>query len=370
MVLFVASNVTFIDVGTQLVVSGFVLAESPIGWLWLLLGGGAAAAGGIWGVSRVITTHPADHAPLKIAPVKPEDVADRLKFVDTSSKEPDDVDVTVFAPDTAPPGDSVVVQVFVHGVEHGGEAERRALKVDPDTKTLASIPLSVPLRVGDKIKVSISGEGASIKEPVQSGVWHRRIICFHFLLTLPHWPSERKIRPILRIFVNGMPAGNVIFQILVKQGARQFPPVFANEYVKPFRKVFLSYASEDRIQVLKAAQLLNVLKMKYFHDLLTLAPGDRWEKKLFSEIEECDAFLLFWSRHAAQSQWVVKEAEYALKCSKDGSPDRTLEIVPIILEGPPPPLPPDSLREIHFNDPVCHVIFSEEALAAAHDTDQ
>jgi hypothetical protein len=75
-----------------------------------------------------------------------------------------------------------------------------------------------------------------------------------------------------------MPAGNVIFQIVVRSGARQFAPTFANECVLPFRRVFLSYASEDRIHVLKAAQLLNVLKMKYFQDLLSLTPGDRLPK--------------------------------------------------------------------------------------------
>jgi Saccharopine dehydrogenase C-terminal domain len=46
------------------------------------------------------------------------------------------------------------------------------------------------------------------------------------------------------------------------------------------------------------------------------------------------------------------EAEYALKCSKEALPERPLEIVPIILEGPPPRLPADSLQEIHFNDPI------------------
>jgi hypothetical protein len=161
--------------------------------------------------------------------------------------------------------------------------------------------------------------------------------------------------------VNGIPAGNVIFQMMVVPQSRQISSTFANQHVQPFRKVFLSYASEDRVYVLRAAQLLNVLKMKHFQDLLDLSPGDRWEQKLFSTIKDCDVFLLFWSHYAAQSEWVIKEAEYALQCSREAPDERPLEIVPMILEGPPPPPPPESLRQIHFNDPIRYIIFAEEA---------
>jgi len=41
------------------------------------------------------------------------------------------------------------------------------------------------------------------------------------------------------------------------------------------------------------------------------------------------------------------------------------DIVPIVLEGPPLPTPPDAWREIHFNDWLRHVIATEEAVAAS-----
>jgi hypothetical protein len=93
--------------------------------------------------------------------------------------------------------------------------------------------------------------------------------------------------------------------------------------------------------------------------VLKITPGERWERRLYSEIERCDVFLLFWSRYAKASKWVVSEAEYALQVSKNvfGQP---LEIIPILLEGPPPPDPPPSLQEIQFNDPIKCVIFAEE----------
>src|SRR4029453_8986434 len=101
----------------------------------------------------------------------------------------------------------------------------------------------------------------------------------------------------------------------------------------------------------KAAQLLSALRVQCFQDVLSQRPGDRWRERLFSEIEKCDVFLLFWSRYARESEWVIKEAEYALLYSKLAPTKQPREIVPILLEGPPPPAPPKSLEEINFNDP-------------------
>ena len=69
--------------------------------------------------------------------------------------------------------------------------------------------------------------------------------------------------------------------------------------------------------------------------------------------------MLFWSSKAAKSEWVVREAEYALGRQKKSATD-TPRITPIILEGPPVPLPPPALREIHFNDALRYVIAAVE----------
>jgi hypothetical protein len=81
----------------------------------------------------------------------------------------------------------------------------------------------------------------------------------------------------------------------------------------------------------------------------------RWEKELYKHIDECDFFLLFWSHAAKKSEWVIKEAEYALgRQGPDGSGEP--DIVPVILDGPPPAPPPDSLKAIHFDDRVSYFI--------------
>lgn len=276
---------------------------------------------------------------------------------------PMDVDVTVFAPPIAPPRDEVLVQVIFHSPEKEIEALSRATKADVAAQPLGSVPLTIPLTPADCIKATLECTNVVIKEPVQTFNWNGRIVCLYFIMQLPDTKVEIALRPILRVFVNGVPAGQVFFRLTVSPNALDYPPTLSQDEAKPFRRPFLSYASEDRVHVLKAAQLLGALRMKYFQDVLQLSPGDRWESRLYTEIENCDVFLLFWSQNARKSEWVIKEAEFALNSSKQSHRQSPLEIVPVLLEGPPPPMPPPSLREIHFNDPIRHVIFAEEIMA-------
>jgi hypothetical protein len=83
--------------------------------------------------------------------------------------------------------------------------------------------------------------------------------------------------------------------------------------------------------------------------VLSLEPGDRWEKKLELGIDECDLFLLFWSTESKRSEWVRKEVRYALARSgrDELSPP---QIRPVILEGPPIVEPWEELAHLHFND--------------------
>src|SRR5262249_40371401 len=119
------------------------------------------------------------------------------------------------------------------------------------------------------------------------------------------------------------------------------------------------YASADRAKVVDMAKILRAQKINFFQDILTLEPGERWEKRIYKEIPNCDAFFLFWSLHAKKSKWVIKEATIALQCQKN-SKDETPHFLPIIIGGPPIPKPPPELSEIHFNDPWQYIVASEE----------
>jgi TIR domain len=129
------------------------------------------------------------------------------------------------------------------------------------------------------------------------------------------------------------------------------PPAPVGDLSRVYRRAFLSYASPDRAEVIKRPQALRAANIDFFMDLLSLEAGERWERRLYSEINRCDLSVLFWSSAARSWEWVGKEIAYAVECiRKQGSPHRAIpEIHPIIIEGPPPPKPPESLAFLQFN---------------------
>jgi hypothetical protein len=62
----------------------------------------------------------------------------------------------------------------------------------------------------------------------------------------------------------------------------------------------------------------------------------------------------------------LKEVDYALKRQMQ-SPDQLPDITPVIIEGPPPPAPPESMRDIHFNDPLIYVLAAVQAQPSRSD---
>ena len=287
--------------------------------------------------------------------------AKKLELISTFGAQ--DADLTVFAPPSAPPESEILIQVMIHPPDRKSEAQARALTIESQAKELASIPLTLQLSRNDSIKISFECERAQISEAVQRTKWNGRSVSLYFMMRLPATTTPLTLNPKLRVFVNAVPAGYVVFKIHVDHNSSDLPLLIAKQRARSFKSAFLSYASEDRIEVLKAAQLIKALRMRCFQDVLSETPGDRWRENLFSEIQKSDVFLLFWSKYARQSDWVIKEAEFALQWSKLAPPNRPLELIPVLLEGPPPPPPPASLQEIHFNDPIRYVIFAEENIS-------
>jgi hypothetical protein len=160
----------------------------------------------------------------------------------------------------------------------------------------------------------------------------------------------------VRVFLDGVPVGSLRFTVKVDAA----PPEAAGsvgirgDTAARYRRAFLSYANRDRPEVLKRAQALRAAHIQFFQDLLSIEPGARWEQQLNEEIDRCDLFLLFWSKNAARSEWVLREAERAV-ARQNASAAEEPDITPIILEGPPVPQPiPNWLQHLHFND---HLIF-------------
>ncbi len=155
------------------------------------------------------------------------------------------------------------------------------------------------------------------------------------------------------ILMEFLPIGVLRFKLrVVARGQPHGEMTIHGDDLHRYRQAFLSYSTEDRAEVLKRAQALKAARIGFFQALLSLEPGERWERRLYEEIDRCDLFLLFWSSHAARSEWVTREAEYALKRS-NASDDHMPDIAPIILEGPPIRTPPELIEGNPFQRPNC-----------------
>jgi len=136
---------------------------------------------------------------------------------------------------------------------------------------------------------------------------------------------------------------------VVADDARPTAPDAREIETRRYRRAFVSYSSHDRAEVLRRVQAFKILGLSVFQDILELDPGERWEKRLYQEIDTCDVFMLFWSSSAAASEWVLKEIDYAVT-RKQGDEERAPAIQPVPIEGPPIVPPPPSLKDLHFND--------------------
>jgi hypothetical protein len=107
------------------------------------------------------------------------------------------------------------------------------------------------------------------------------------------------------------------------------------------QRVFISYSRADRQRVLGLVSLLEGLNHRVFMDERSIRAGRRWRDELEKELNAADVLLVFWTRHAARSDWVRHEYE-----TFDARfPERPL--VPVIGDSTPLTKP---LQEHQFSD--------------------
>lgn len=264
----------------------------------------------------------------------------------------DNVDCSLFAPPSVPRGENFLVQVFAHCPAQAEAARALAKEFDAAAERRGYRSLEAEIAHGTKLTFHLVMPGLEVGDPVQHLVWQGRPHSVQFGAYVPKDQKPGNIIGTVRLSVEDVPAGHIKFNLTIKakqKGGATQKAAPAGDSARAYRKAFISYAAQDRAEVLKRVQMLSKLRIEFFQDVLDLEPGTRWEMELYRHIDESDLFLLFWSGAAKQSEWVLKEVRYALarKRDDDTSPP---EIIPVIIEGPPPAAPPPELAHLHFND--------------------
>jgi hypothetical protein len=271
------------------------------------------------------------------------------------SSEPieDLVDCSVFGPPAAPPGETILIQVFLHLPEQAERAERQARLMDSSAVLKGLQSLQTPIKRNASVDISLGVDTLVVEEPVQSVVWRGEPAFCQFRVTIPEGTQGRNFFPNVRVSVNGRLVGRIMFRLSSDRFAASPRSTALGDHARRYEFAFVSYATKDREEVLKRVQMLQVMKTEYFQDVLSLDPGARWKEELYKNIDHCDLFLLFWSSAAKKSRWVIREAEYALE-RQGRHPYREPDIVPVILEQKV--RPPRSLADLQFNDRIGYLI--------------
>lgn len=263
----------------------------------------------------------------------------------------DTVDCTVFAPPAVKPGDTFFVQVFAHRAEQAQETIELAAEFDEETRRRGFTSLQTPIRRGTRLVLVLQIPGVKIDEAMQALTWHGTPQSAQFGVGIPRDCDRGTVIGTVTVSQESVPVGHVKFKLTIGERCGRIEPL--GDDACRYRKAFVSYASKDRTKVLPRVQMLKLLGISCFQDLIDLDPGDRWERQLYRHIDDSDLFLLFWSSAARESCWVLKEVRYAIN-AKHGDELAPPEIRPVIIEGPPPVAPPPELAHLHFADPIVY----------------
>lgn len=257
------------------------------------------------------------------------------------------VDVSVFAPPTAPAGKWIFVQVFIHTPEQLSRAQTIATAIDSGTKLGAICTLLTRVERGQRLTVTLECAQLNCAEPSKVAVWQGNAQALSFRVRVPAGaPAGAEFFPVIRVSIEGVPVGFVEFSL--KEGAVGAVDGTGRN-ARRYEYAFLSYASEDRREVLKFARALRAAKIDFFQDHISLEAGEEWQPRLYEEIDKSDVFFLFWSKHSAVSKWVIQEAEYAHgRATRIGL--NVPHITPVRLDDAPRPTEPPWMRAIHFDD--------------------
>ena len=214
------------------------------------------------------------------------------------SPSSDALKCSVFAPSAARAGDAVLVQVFAHLPADDESVRNLAAAYDASTSARAAKLLSRPIARGTSLTFSLSTPGALVDDSVQTLIWEGVPEAVQFGVTIPQDRRAGNLIGTVTVSDGTVPFGHVKFVMQVVGAMGELSQASREEAEQTwtrYRHAFISYASADRVEVLKRVQMLERTGIDFFQDLLSLDPGERWERTLYRKIDESDVFFLFWS---------------------------------------------------------------------------
>lgn len=174
--------------------------------------------------------------------------------------------------------------------------------------------------------------------------WRR----FDFEFRATEAPLDASADGRITFLVEGVIVADVPLSVYVSETAGEAVLEPAAATAAPYPAIFCSYSHKDSAIVERVERASRYFNLRYLRDVTALRSGENWNARLLELIDSADIFQLFWSRHAAESEYVRQEYQYAAALRRRGVKSATF-IRPIRWEEPMPAPPPPELAELHFD---------------------
>lgn len=260
----------------------------------------------------------------------------------------DNVYSTVFAPAEVKRKSNMMTQVYLHLAEESKAIMTLSCAADKKAEVRNFTPLSINLRYGEKVDVELNIYGSELlMSERKSLIWMGTFSKCAFRYFVPEDIDVEELYCEVNIIIRQVMIGEMAFTTQIVENPRNLAPeIFSHK----FNKIFISYAREDQQIANTLAFAYKVQDMDYFFDKETLKSGDVYDEQIMEYIDSADLFILCWSKHAAESEYVTKERHRAMQhaypqISRDKA---TLKICPICIP-PQAELPEDMIKIYNFS---------------------
>lgn len=258
------------------------------------------------------------------------------------------------APKAVKPGDEFTARFVAYEKQLEQQVRRLLKELSPKVEPVLGVK-ECRWQHGTHVIVKLSGHGLSIEPAVQEFVWNGGRSLLEFDVEVPREAPEGKVVLKFDVAIEGIVVARLRIDLDISTHPVAGDNATAN--VEPAQSAFASYSSKDRLRVLdRLASIKICAGIDIFLDCLDLHPGEAWKPRLDEEISQRDLFLLFWSKNASESKWVVWELGEALKHKGE----HALQLHPL----DPDAKPPEGLEQLHVGDVIMWVRKGYEASEA------
>ena len=253
----------------------------------------------------------------------------------------------VAAPREAAPGSSFTARFAAYIAAAKTAAQQHLEQLgEKDDRVVMDIPpdREPRWRIGAPITIRLTGEHLTIMPAERKFEWNGRENLASFAVQVDPNAPQVTLQLCFHVFLG--PVQIAFIPVGVAISARPSDPQMPRVEVRAPSSAFASYSSKDAEAVTRSLSTLArwAPTLDIFQDCLDLTSNEAFKPQLAKEIAEREVFLLFWSRNASASKWVLWEFETAQV--KPG----LNSILPMPLEDPAIAPPPPGFEDKHLRD--------------------